>query len=797
MPSTSRDFRYGIRMLHKGRGFTISSILALALGIGSTTAIFSVMDAVLLHPLSFPGWHELVYISGRTPEFSNIPASGPQFTDWRQNNRVFSDIAAYANYQSFNLTEATETLRLKGAAVSANFFHLLQINPEQGRWFLPEEEQPGKGRAAILSYAFWQHHLAGAPVVGRELILNSQPFVVVGVLKKDFSYPAMDEDVWVPLNPDPANIGAEEFTNPQSHWLKVVARLKPGMNLHDAGAHLESIDMARKYTAGEERFSVDVIPLQEIVAGDSRRAVWVFAAAMGLVFLIACANVANLLLARATTRRMEMAVRMATGANRPALIRQLMVELLPLTALAALGGVALAYLALHVLSVLEPAGIPHSATINPTTLAFTTAVSLLAIVVFGLVPAVQTSNPNLIQSLRSGARTATLETRVAQSRLVTVEVGLALLLLVGSLTLLRSFFKLLNTNPSVDGASVMTARVELPPSYSSDPRVIAFFTQYMERVAQIPGAQQVGAIDFLPYAGLHNSGPFEIEGTTNTRGKTTEFRVVGGGYFRAMGIPLLAGRTFTAQDSPASLPVAMISRSMATRYFGGVNPIGRHVRFEGLPGTELQVIGIVADVKHWKVDEEAPTYIYVPLQQVATNSMYLVVRGARGGPALVPAMMAELRALDKNVALFDVSAMSDRITRSYASNAFAVTLLSIMAIIALVLSAVGIYGVSANSIIQRTHELGVRIALGASPGGVFRLVALETTRQLTIGASLGLLAAAVLLRLLTRAGYNNTNFDPLMFACAFAGCLTVGILAGTVPALRAARTQPCEALRDE
>lgn len=793
---------HGLRILWRAPGFAFAAIVALALGIGANTAIFSIIHAVLLQPLPYEAPDRIVYITGRTREFSNIPASGPDFEAWRRDNRVFEDVAAYSNYQSFNLKGAGDAVHVKAAAVTANFFSLLRVVPQIGRGFLPEEEQPGRGRVLLLSNAFWQTYFGGRhDVLGQTVNLDEQSFTIIGVLPRGFWYPDMEEDIWVPLNPDPANIGEQHLDSRDSHWLKVIGRLKPRVSLREAEANLNTIAAALKqqYPSTIQDLSIEARLLRDLVVRSSRSTLLLLFASVGLVFLIACVNVSNLLLARAAVRRKEVATRIALGASRGDLVRQLLGENLPLSIMGALVGLLLAYGTLKIIVSLEPGDIPrlHNATLNPAVLAFSLLLALLAILLFGLVPALQTSKLDLAEELRTAGRTTGAALRRSQARLAAAEIALALMLLVGSGLLIKTFASLLHADPGVDAHDVVTAQIQLPATaYSKEEAIVQFTSRLLEPLSGMPGVQYAGAVDFLPYGGLHNSGRFEIAGHSSSEKPFSEFRTIGGSYLRALGIPLLAGRDFSARDVSGAPPVAIISQSLAARFFAGENPLGRHIRHRALAGESLEIVGIVGDVKHWQVDEKPRPYIYVPMAQAPRGEFFLVVRGSAPPSALFSGINYQVRQLDRSVALYDRSLMQERVSRSLAPRRFSMALLTALAAIALALAMVGIYAVMSYFVAQRSQEIGLRNALGAGRSTIVVLFLREALRIVCLGVAVGIAVALVVTRFFASWIFGMTA-DPLIFLIAALAAILVGLMAAAFPALRASKLDAAIALRAE
>ncbi|HZN12569.1 MAG TPA: ABC transporter permease, partial [Blastocatellia bacterium] len=767
----SQDLRYGLRMLWKNPGFTVVAVIALALGIGANTAIFSVVNAVLLRPLPYEESARLVILSERSPQLEGMSISYPNFTDWRQQNGVFEQIAVFRR-QSYNLTGTGEPERLTGGQVSADLFPALRVKPALGRAFRAEEDQPGGEPVAILSHGLWQRRFGGDPqILGRALVLSGRSYSVVGVMPEDFNFPSRVE-LWTPVGQES---GQPSWQNRGNHpGLYGVARLKGGVTIDRARAEMDAIAarLEQQYPQSNTGNRVSITPALENVVRDIRPALLVLLGAVGCVLLISCANVANLLLARAAARQKEMAIRTALGAGRWRVVRQLLTESLLLALLGGGLGLLLARWGVRLILAVSPDSIPRAREIglDGRVLGFTLLVSLLTGVIFGLVPAWQASKPDLNETLKDAGRGSTggLRRQRFRSALVVAEVALALVLLVGGGLLIRSFYRLQQVNPGFRPERLLTFQVALPSAkYSEDQPRINFYNQTLERLGALPGVESVGAATGLP---LGNNGwqtSFAIEGRPDPppgQRPLTETAIVTTDYFRAMGMTLVKGRAFGEPDRKGSPPVTVIDERFAELHFPNEDPIGKGIRFGGRGGDNpvTTVVGVIRRVKmEGLATDSNRVQSYRPYLQQPANGMTVVMRAAGDPGQLAQAARQHVLAVDPDLPIFNVRTMERIWDDSVAPQRLNTLLLGIFGGVALLLAAVGIYGVMSYSVTQRTHELGIRMALGARPRDVRALVVRQGMTFVALGVGLGLAGALVVTRWMASLLYGVSASDPL------------------------------------
>ena len=816
------DIRYGLRQLIKHPAFSIIAVLTLALGIGANTAIFSVVNAVLLKPLPFPEAEQLAAFgsadarASKPQQISSL--SYPDFFDFRSQNQTFSSLAVYRD-RSFALAEEQEAKSIRGQIVSAEFFDTLGIKPVIGRNFSRPDEAAGGGAGGykvIISDAFWRKHFnAATDVTERTLVLDRRPYSVIGVMPAGFQFPIQTEpvDLYVTIAEEASNADGTQPATEQrgNHSLRGIARLKPGVTPTQALSDLKTIAaaLAKQYPESNTTFSAALVPLRDDLVGDVRTPLYVLFGAVICVLLIANANVANLLLARASVRGKEIALRASLGASRARIIRQLLTETLLLSGLGAGLGLVLAQWGTEALITAVPENIPRITTIqlDGMVLAFTLAISLGTGIIFGLVPAWQASHVDLNTALKTGTRGAgggEGKHRV-RNGLVMAEVALALVLLICAGLLIQSFARLGRVSPGLRTDRLLTARISLPDvAYPTVPKVIAFFDQLMPRIQAIPGVESVSTIMPLPLSGSNAVSSFDIEEDPHPKGRqpTSPTRIAGLDYFKTMGIPLLQGREFTETDKFDSAPICIVNERFAQKFFPGQNVIGKRIKpswsADENPERMRDIVGMVGNVKHLSLRDEDTPEIYLPFAQMPWSGAALVVRTKVSNPlALTSAIRSEIAALDRNIPLTRVQVFDDYMARSLARMRFNTLLLSIFAGTALVLTAIGIYGVLAYSVAQRTSEIGIRIALGAGKGSIFRLVVGQAMTLVAISLLLGLAGAFGATRLLKSLLFGVGASDPGTFAGIVALVSTVAFIAAWVPARRATRVDPIIALRAE
>jgi putative ABC transport system permease protein len=802
MQSLWHDLRFAARMLWKRPGFTAVAAGALALGIGANTAIFSVVNAVLLRPLPYPEPEQLVQLWEARPRqnMPRIEVSPNEFLAWAEQGQSFRQLAA-ADLVNFNLTGRGEPERLPTARVTAGYFPLFGVAPALGRHFLPEEDQPGRNNVVVLSHFLWQTRFGSDPgIVNQTVSLDGVPCTVVGVMPPGFRLP---QDARLAR---PIAFGPDDRTRAGNHFLNVYARLKPGVTLRDAEVEMATVAarLEQEFAATNAGHQVALTSLREQLVGDVRPALLVLLGAVGLVLLIACANLANLLLARAEARRKEVAVRAALGASRWRIVRQLLAESVLLAAAGGAAGLLLAVWGVDLLVSLDPAGVRRvgEVQLDAVVLAFTFGLSLVTGLLFGLAPALQASKPDFVETLKEGGRAGVGGRRGGRLRaaLVVSEVALTLVLLVGAGLLVKSFARLLDVDPGLDPRGVLTLDVSLPTAKYAEPqRVAAFYQQLLAEVAALPGVEAAGAVSVLPLSGDDNSNFVHIEGRAPlAQGQALRAgrRNVTPEYFRAFRIPLKSGRLIAPADDAQAMRVAVINEAMAARFFEGEDPVGKRLRTgEGNPW--ITVVGVVGDVRHRGLDIETRPEMFFPHAQAPSRQMSLAVRTAGDPLALVGAVRERVRAVDDEQPIGNVKTMEAWLAESVASRRFSVLLLGAFALAAAVLAALGIYGVVSYGVARRTHELGLRIALGASRADVLRLVIRQGMRATLVGAGVGLAAALALTRLMAGLLYGVSATDPAVFAAVTLLLTGVALFACYVPARRATKVDPMEALRHE
>lgn len=816
MGTLLQDLRYGLRMLAKSPAFTLVAVVALALGIGANTAIFSVINAVLLRELPYEQPERVVRLWGTNTQQSvprgegdhyDFNISPNDFVDWRAQNSVFESIAVFSSFGSVTMTGRDEPIRLRCPIVSTEFFTVLGVRPALGRFFLPEEEQQGKHRVAVLSYATWQGRFHADPnIVGQTLTLSGNSYTVVGVAPKEFEHPrpnpAAEPEMWRPL---PLQLEAGERNN---HWLHAVARLKPGVTTAQAQAEMNLINsqLEQQYPDSNPGRGIRLSSLHEAMVGNIRSALGVLFGAVGFVLLIACANVANLLLARASVRQREMAIRAALGASRFRVVRQLLTESLLLAALGGALGMLMALWATDLLLKLGANEIPRLSEIriDGWMLGFTALVTVLTGIIFGLVPALESSRTDLNVSLKEGGRSDVSQGRQNFRRLLVVsEVALSLVLLVGAGLMMKSFWRLQNVELGYNPENLLTMDIALPQARYPERKQAALFQQrLMERIKALPGVTSAAAVNILPLSGGNSCDGMTIEGRPPASAADVpcvEVRSNSPDYFRTMGIPLIRGRALSDHDNADAPPVVLINESFARTFFPGEDPVGKRINHSApdVPPVWREVVGVVGDVRHFGLDAEPLPEFYEPLMQAPNWGTSLVVRSDSDPASLAAAVRGEVYALDKDLPVYNLKSMRDLVAESVAQPRFRTLLLAIFAAVALLLSATGLYGVMNYWVTQRTREIGVRMALGAQASDVLRMVVGQGMALAVAGVVVGLLAAFGLTRVISSLLFGVTATDPWTFAGVPLLLCAVAFVASYIPARRATKVDPMEALRYE
>jgi putative ABC transport system permease protein len=797
MDTLLQDLRYGIRMLVKRPGFTVVAIITLALGIGANTAIFSVVNAVLLRPLPYPEPERLVTLRSNQ--------SLPDLEDVKAQSQAFESFGG-AVMQGQDFTGEAEPLQVQAALVNADLFKALGAKAAIGRTISEEEDRIGGEPVVVLSHAFWQRHFGGEPdVIGKTMPLSGNNYTIIGVMPQDFTMPRESADIWASVrvaNPIAAQVRGV-------HFLRTYFRLRPGVSIAQAHSEMEAIDrwLEQQYPEENKNRRTTLIPLHERIVGSTRPALLILFGAVALVLLIACANFANLLLARAAARHQEIVIRAALGAGRRRLVRQMVTESVLLSVLGGAVGLVLATWGIDLLIALEPANLPRLSAIGIDlwVLAFTFGISVLTGILFGLAPAMSASHLNVNEALKEGGRSATggATSHFLRSLLVISEIALALVLLIGAGLLIKGLWMLRSVDPGFKTENILTMRIELPESrYKEIPKQTAFRQNLLDGLNSLP-ATQAGMISELPLSGDQLTHNFIIEGRPPIAvGEEPELmtRSVGGDYFRTMSIPLLQGRDFGAQDRSDTPLVGLVNESFVREYFPDESPIGARIYWARGPRQWMTIIGVVGDVKHFGLNQpEAPAFYssYAQLNQPWKRWMYLAVRSNMDMATLTAEVKKQVWANDKLIPVTKVQTMTDVMSASIAGQQFNMALMGIFAGVALALAAVGIYGVASYSVTQRTREIGIRMALGAQGSDVLRLILRQGGTLAAIGVASGLAAAFAVTRLMSSLLYGVTATDPVTFAVVSLLLAGVALVACFVPARRATKVDPMVALRYE
>jgi putative ABC transport system permease protein len=802
-----QDVRFAVRMLLKNWSVTAIIVVVLALGIGANTAIFSVVNAALLRPLPYAEPDKLVRLSEDSPNVPQMSISYPNFLDWREQNKVFSGIAAM-QFRSLNLTGRDEPERLAGRAVSAEFFDVLGVKPAMGRSFAAEEDRPGSNPVCIISDGLWQRRFGSDPALaGKQITMSDASYTVVGVLPASYAF-GTPTDVFVPIG-----LRADEMKERGSHpGIYAVARLKPGVTVETARAELIAMAQRIGEQYGMKGNSATLTPLNEAFVGDIRITLLILLGAVGFVLAIACANVANLLLARAATRQKEMAIRTALGAGRLRIIRQLLTESLLLSILGGIIGVLLALWGIDLLRSASADSLPSTAVIkmDSSVLLFTLLVSLLTGIIFGLAPALAAAKADLHDTLKEGGRSSTAGGLRAwlRSTLVVTEVALSLVLLIGAGLLIKSFVRILETDPGFKPQNLLTMQLALNAKKAEGGKVLNFFNDLNTRITGLPGVESAAFSNGIPLGPTADTS-FAIVGRPKAEpGKQpqTMLYITSPDYLQAMGIRLVKGRFFTAQDTQKSPRVAVIDDTFARQQFPDQEPLGQHLAGDGKNNPDAEIVGVVAHVKHFGLDaiERVQSQLYLPFNQAPNeflpslaSRMNLIIRTSADPLNLTAAVRSEVQALDPNQPVYNVNTMEQTLDQSLVTQRLSMTLLAFLAALALILAAVGIYGVMSYAVTQRTHEIGIRMAIGAQRRDVFKMVIGRGMILALIGVAVGLVGAFALTRLMATMLYGVEPTDPPTFILIGILLTGVALVACYVPGRRATKVDPLVALRYE
>ena len=785
-------------------------LLTLALGIGANAAIFSVVNGVLLRPLPYRDADRLMVIRGdlKRPGLNDIPASAGEYVDYRDRSHAFEQVAAYDTV-GFNLTGGGEPERVDGAVVTTTFFALLGASAQVGRTFVTAEDQPGRDDVAVLSHSLWTRRFSANPtIVGQTIPVDGRPTQVVGVMPAAFQFPDRSIEIWKPFLLDAE---ALSDNNRGSHGYTALARLKAGISRQQAQADLTTVTAAFKADhPGNYRngFGATLRPLQDDIVGDTGRPLMVLLGAVAVVLLIACANVANLLLARAASRRKEIALRTALGASRGRLVRQLMTESVLVSAVGGLIGLGLSAWGVDLLIASAPDSIPRiqEVGVDARVAGFTALVSLATGLVFGLAPALRASKAPLNDTLKEGGRGGGGVHGFAGRALVVSEVALSLVLLVAAGLLIHSFTRLQDVAPGFDSSRLLTFRLSLPESrYTTFQKGQAFFDEFFTGLRRSPGVRSVAAINALPFSGLGGSRSFHIEGREEKRPEDQldeQLRIVTDGYFAAIGIPIVAGREFTDRDALNQPRVAVVNDAMAKKHWPHESPIGKRVAFSTNEPHWYEIVGVAGNIKHRALEAADRPELYVPYRQPlfagwTVRPMYVIARTSADPASTVAVARHEVARVDRDQPISDVRTMDERIGRSLSSRRFSMVLLALFAGLALTLAAVGIYGIVAYTVTERTHEIGVRVALGAQRRDVMAMVVGQGMTMTILGTAIGVAASAALSRLMSSLLFGVSAVDPATFVAIPLLLIAVALAACYVPARRAMRVDPLQTLRSE
>jgi len=797
-------------MLAKKPGFTLIAVITLALGIGANTAIFSVVNAVLLNPMPYREPDRLIQFWETNPlkSWTQAPIAPANLFDWQQQNQSFEEIAAYMGSDKsgpgiagLHLTGDGEPERVKALYVTGNVFSVLGVDTMLGRTLREDETWQGKHTVVVLSHALWQRRFGGDPgVIGQNISLNGRSREVVGVMAADFYFPSKEIELWVPMGWNQQQIA--QLRRP--HFLRAVGRLKPGVTTEQARAEITAIAgrLEERYPETNTQMGVGLGPLKDWIVGDTKLPLMVFLVAVGFVLLIACANVANLLLARAATRNREVAIRTALGARRSRIVRQLLTESFMLALVGGGLGVLLALWSKDLLVAFSPGDIPRleEARLDAKVLGFTIGLTLLTTFLFGLAPALQASKPDLVSTLKEGGQKGGSQGGRVRSVLVVAEVALALVLVIGAGLMIRSFLRLQQVDPGFNANNLLMLSVGLPGAkYPEDSQAITFFEQAEQRLKALPGVLEVGATNVAALKGSGYTNDMTIEGRPpEDYVREIRHKTVTPDYFRAMGIQLLSGRQFDKSDNATSSTI-IVNEAFARRCFPGEDPVGKRVKFAKPtePGTWETIVGVVRSEKQDSLGTEPKPESYKTQLQEPSSSMTLVIRTAGDPKALIGAARDQIRTLDKDLPPYNVKTMDEAVYESLVRERFTTLLLIVFAGLALTLAAIGIYGVMSYAVNQRTHEIGIRVALGAQTRDIFKQVIGRAMRLAAAGIALGLAASIALTRLMASLLYGVSTTDPLTFASIAIVLLGVSLLASYIPARRATKVDAMIALRYE
>lgn len=792
-----QDIKYSLKMLVKNPGFTMVAVITLALGIGANSAIFSVVNAVLLRPLPYENSQRLVWGWGKSAGGDKGAVSPLDYMDYRSQSQSFDQLAAFLPV-THNLNDLDSPERISGAATSANFFDTLGVKPILGRTFAMEEEQAGHDSVAVLSYSIWQRrYAADRGIVGKSIPLDGKPFTVIGVMPASFEFPEKKVEIW-----EVAPFYLKGMQNRKAHFLRLVGLLKPNVPIQQAQSDVDvlSSQMAQQYPTTNTGYGLRLVSLNEKVIGNIRSTLLMLLGAVGFVLLLACANVANLLLARAAGRQKEVAIRTALGARRSRLIRQLLTESVVLSLIGGIIGGLVAVVGTKILLAAATSDVPrlNEVSIDSRVLIFSLGISIITGLVFGLAPALQASKLNLNETLKERGSAKGSYRNYLSNTLVVVQVALALVLAIGAGLMLRSFSRLQDVNPGFNPQSVLTMQIELPQAKFPKPQLRAnFFKDVLEKGGALPGVSSVATVSELPLSGQLNDTYFHIEGrdVSDPSNKfLTNFRLVSSRYFKTMGIPMKSGRDFTDQEVSDAARVVVINEMIASNFFGGQDPIGKRLIVDVGEPTTYEIVGVVGNIRHQALDRSVSPELYVP--QIPSGATNVVVQTSSNPTSIIGGMRGAVRSIDKDQPIANIQTMEELVDASVAQPRFRTMLLGIFAALALILAAVGIYGLISYSVAQRTHELGLRMALGSQRQGIFKLILSNALRLVLLGLFIGVVVSLLLTRFISNLlfGIGATDVSTFLWVSLF--LVGVAIAASLIPAYRATRINPLDALRE-
>ncbi|MCB1054970.1 MAG: ABC transporter permease, partial [Acidobacteria bacterium] len=806
MNSLLTDLRYALRKMVREPFFTLVAVLALALGIAANTAMFSVVDSVLLRPLPYGDPDRLVYLQEHQPESGELPVAPANFVDWQKQSKTFEAFTAYVGPEAGSRTKFTligpggDPERLQGTSVTGNFFQLLDVEPAAGRLLTPEDIEANGDQTVMISHRLWQRRFGGDPgIVGKTVVVEGKERTVLGVLPQDFSFPEADVDLWLPLNFEYSNIR-------RAHFFQVVGRLQPGSDLAAATGEMQALakNLEQEYPATNSNLTVELMPLRERIVGDTSQTLLLLLGAVGLVLLLTCANVASLMIARATTRQGEMAVRTALGADQGRITGQMLVETLVLAVVA--GGVSLV-VTRGLITLVErwaPQGVPRldQAGIDLRVILFTAGVTLLATFLCGLAPVLSSRRVDLAKALREeGTRRGGDHSHRTRNLLVIAEVALALMLVAGTGLMIKSFDRLISVDPGFKPGGALTFGVALPrSSYGEPEQIAAFYRNLLADLRTRPGVTAAGTVPVLPLDGVWWSGDFTLEGMKpfpEGEEPKVQHLEVSTGYFEAMGIPIVEGRSFNESDGADAGPVAVVNQTFVDQFLDGREPLGLQVKF-ALPTQEapwVTIVGVSRDVRQTSLAQEVLPEAYVPLMQDPQSANAVVLRTSGDPKTLIGPAREAVAALDPTLPIFDIRTTDELVSGSISRQRFVLRLLLAFALVALFLATLGIYGVTAYTVARRTREIGLRMALGAESQRVAGWVMWRTLRLIVLGVVVGVIGAFGGARLLSNQLYGIETLDPVVIVLVSLLLAVVGALAALLPALRATRIDPLDALR--